>query len=202
MLGYLIDAFSGPAAAFMYALLAVMAFAIAVALERAYIFSTGRFDVEKLKTDLEESFAAGRILDLQAKNPAEQVLKAGLRWPDAELAWEAMTEASIAAEQSLRRRVAYLSTVASIATMIGLFGTVYGLIMSFAALGDVAATERAARLSEGSSTAMASTAFGLLVAIPALAAHAFAEATVRERLSAIEGLASRLILLLKARSRA
>ncbi|HND30347.1 MAG TPA: MotA/TolQ/ExbB proton channel family protein, partial [Myxococcota bacterium] len=64
------------------------------------------------------------------------------------------------------------------------------------------ATERAARLSEGSSTAMASTAFGLLVAIPALAAHAFAEATVRERLSAIEGLASRLILLLKARRRA
>ncbi|HNC97654.1 MAG TPA: MotA/TolQ/ExbB proton channel family protein, partial [Myxococcota bacterium] len=133
---------------------------------------------------------------------AEKVLKAGLRWPDAELAWEAMTEASIAAEQSLRQRVAYLSTVASIATMIGLFGTVYGLIMSFAALGDVAATERAARLSEGSSTAMASTAFGLLVAIPALAAHAFAEATVRERLSAIEGLASRLILLLKARRRA
>jgi biopolymer transport protein ExbB len=202
MLGYLIDAFSGPAAAFMYALLAVMAFAIAVALERAYTFSTGRFDAEKLKSDLEDAFAAGRVPDFPAHNPAEKVLKAGLRWPDAELAWEAMTEASIAAEQSLRQRVAYLSTVASIATMIGLFGTVYGLIMSFAALGDVAATERAARLSEGSSTAMASTAFGLLVAIPALAAHAFAEATVRERLSAIEGLASRLILLLKARSRA
>lgn len=200
MLGYLIDAFSGPAATFMYALLAVLAFAIAVTIERATIFAKGRFDVEQLCTELEEAFAAGRVPRL-GQSPAEQVLNAGLRWPDPELAWEAMTEASIAAEQQLRRRVAYLSTVASIATMIGLFGTVYGLIMSFAAMGDVAATERAARLSEGSSTAMASTAFGLMVAIPALAAHALAEATVRERLAGIEQVASRLHLLLKARTR-
>jgi biopolymer transport protein ExbB len=88
--------------------------------------------------------------------------------------------------------------VASIATMVGLFGTVYGLILAFGAMGDVAAAERAAQLSEGSATAMASTAFGLLVAIPALGAHAVAEATAKEMLAQIERVATRVALALRA----
>ena len=62
----------------------------------------------------------------------------------------------------------------------------------------LAHAERAAQLSEGSSTAMATTAFGLLVAIPALAAHAVADANARELLGNIERVATRLILSLKA----
>lgn len=203
MLAYLLTAFSGPAGAFMYALLAVMAFAIAVAIERALTLWRTRCDADALLARVEPAVAAGTAPALTwGDTPMEQVVAAGARYTDPELAWEAMTAASISAEQRIRRRVGYLSTVASVATMIGLFGTVYGLILAFGALGDVAAAQRAAALSEGSSTAMASTAFGLLVAIPALAVHAFLDATARDRLADIERAATRLVLALKARSRA
>jgi biopolymer transport protein ExbB len=202
MLAYLISAFSGPAGAFMYALLVVMAFAIAVFVERSVTLWRTRCDADALLARVEPAVRDGHGADLGMRGtPMEHVLRAGLAWPDAELAWEAMSAASITAEQQIRRRIGYLSTVASVATMIGLFGTVYGLILAFGALGDVAAAERAARLSEGSSTAMASTAFGLLVAIPSLAAHAFLDATARDRLADIERAATRLVLALKARAR-
>ncbi len=103
-----------------------------------------------------------------------------------------MQAAAVEAEETVRQRIPYLAAVASVATMLGLTGTVYGLILAFGALGDVAAAERAARLSEGSSTAMATTAFGLFVAIPALVAHTFFEAQARSMLAAIEAAAGRL----------
>ena len=197
MLAYLVAAFSGPAAAFMYALLGVMAFAIAVVVDRALAYTRYRCDSDALLARIEPAARAGTDVAL-GDTPMENVVRAGLAWRDPELAWEAMAAASVEAEILIRRRVNYLSTVASIATMLGLFGTVYGLILAFGALGDIAAAERAARLSEGSSTAMATTAFGLLVAIPALAAHAIADANAREMLSQIERVASRLVLALKA----
>lgn len=197
MLGYLISAFSGPAGGFMYALLAILAFGLAVVIDRSVMLWRGRCDLKQLLATLDQAVPLKQVPVLGA-SPMEQVVAAGLRWSVPELAWEAMLGASLAAEQQLRRRVSYLATIASVATMVGLFGTVYGLILAFGAMGDVAAAERAARLSEGSSTAMATTAFGLLVAIPALGAHALLEAAVRERLSAIEQAASRVMLLLRA----
>ncbi len=200
MLGYLNEAFSGPAAGFMYALLAVMAFGMATAIERAVVlFVRERVALAALTGRLEAAVAAGR-LTAPGQSSLERVVAAGLAWTEPELAWEAMTGASIAAEQRIRRRISYLATIASIATMLGLFGTVYGLILAFGGLGDVAAAERAARLSEGSSTAMATTAFGLLVAIPAMGLHAWLDAAARSRLAEIEQAASRVMLLLRARA--
>ncbi|MES2638768.1 MAG: MotA/TolQ/ExbB proton channel family protein [Myxococcota bacterium] len=199
MLTYLLTAFSGPAAFFMYALLVVMAFAIAVVIERSVTLLRYRCDPEPVIAMVDAAVRGGKTATVVLGNtPMEAVVRAGLAYHDPDLAWEAMAAASVDAELKVRRRIAYLSTVASIATMVGLFGTVYGLILAFGALGDVAAAERAAQLSEGSSTAMATTAFGLLVAIPALAAHALAEANARELLGNIERVATRLILSLKA----
>lgn len=199
MLTYLITAFSGPAAFFMYALLAVLAFALAVVIERTVTLARYRVDADALIARVDTAVKGGSAASLTlGATPAEDVVRAGLAYRDPDLAWEAMAAASVDAELKIRRRIAYLSTVASIATMVGLFGTVYGLILAFGALGDVAAAERAAQLSEGSSTAMATTAFGLLVAIPALGAHSVAEAAARELLGNIERVATRLVLALKA----
>lgn len=203
MLTYLLQSFEGPSGPFMYALLAVLAFALAVLIERVYTLWAARADADALLSRCEKAIEAGDATTLSlGTTPIERVAQAGLRWSDPELSWEAMAAESVRAEQVVRRRVSYLSTVASVATMIGLFGTVYGLILAFGALGDVAASERAARLSEGSSTAMASTAMGLLVAIPALAAHALVDARARELLADIERVAGRIALAWKARDRA
>lgn len=206
MLTYLLHAFSGPAGAFMYALLAVMAFAITVIVERAWVLHGARCDGGAVIERARVALAAGKDAPDVARSilgatPLERVVATGLAWTDPELAWDAMAGAAIDAERVIRRRIAYLSTVASVSTMIGLFGTVYGLILAFGALGDVAAAERAARLSEGSSTAMAATAMGLLVAIPALAAHAFLDARARELLADIERAAGEVVLTLKVRAR-
>jgi biopolymer transport protein ExbB len=78
--------------------------------------------------------------------------------------------------------------------MLGLLGTVYGLILAFSALGDTSAGERAVRLSEGISTAMATTAYGLMVGIPALAAHAWLDGRARELTAQLEAVAGRIAL--------
>ena len=193
MLSYLLNAFSGPAGAFMYALLAVMALSLTVMVERTWTFFRYRCDGAALLKRVEPAIASSQEMVL-GQTPMERVVAAGLPYTDPDFAWQAMVSAAIEAEIQIRRRVGYLSTIASVATMIGLFGTVYGLILAFGALGDVAAAERAARLSQGSSTAMATTAMGLLVAIPALAVHSILDGTAREMLARIERVAGEVVL--------
>lgn len=202
MLQYLIASFDGPAGLFMYVLLALLAYEVAVAAERGwFLLHAYRADADAVIRAAEAAVAAGSRPEL-GTTPLETVVDAGLQWSDPELAWDAMAAASVDAEQKIRRRVAYLATIASVSTMVGLFGTVYGLILAFGTLGDASAAERAARLSEGSSTAMSATLMGLLVAIPALGLHAAAESLARARLAEIERAAARVTLALKARARA
>ena len=161
----------------MYAITALLAFALAIFLERSWLLCV-----------------AWRPNRTHPSGPVEEVLSAGRAETDPEAAWEAMSAASASAESRIRQRVSYLGTVSSLATMIGLLGTVYGLILAFSALGDSSAGERAQRLSEGISTAMATTAYGLLVGIPALAAHAWLQARVAQLLAALESSAGHLVL--------
>ena len=206
MLASLVAAFSGPAAAFMYALLAVAAFALAVVVERAWSFARYDVDPDALLARAREAVAKGVPLEGDSSAPVTRVVAAGVAQAAAgsppDTCWDAMTAAAIEADLRVRQRVGYLSMIASVATMIGLFGTVYGLILAFGALGDASAAQRAARLGEGSATAMSTTAFGLLVAIPALAAHSVAEARVRALLARIEATAARLLVVLQEARRA
>ena len=188
MLSSLLAAFEGPGAGFMYTLTAVMAFGLAVLLERGYLLlirwtlSEDQL-LQQISTDPK---AAAMAL---AMHPSGKVVKAGLNAPDGAV-WDAMGAAAARVEVQLSQRVPYLATVGNIATMLGLLGTVYGLIVAFQGLGDASTVERAARLSEGIATAMATTAYGLLVGIPALAAHAFLDARVRRLLAFTEAAAA------------
>lgn len=207
MLSYFLQSFAGPAGPFMYALLLLLGFALAVMIERAWSLSRYACDpvatLARVQAALAASDgAAGGPPPALGTRPMEQVLQAGLAQPDAGLAAEAMDAELAGAELQIRRRIGYLSTIASVSTMVGLVGTVYGLILSFGAVGTVSAAERAARLSEGSATAMATTAFGLVVAIPALVAWSVADARARELVGAIEVAAGRLVVLRKAGARA
>ena len=101
-----------------------------------------------------------------------------------------MTAEAALLERDVRQRVHWLAAVGNVATMLGLLGTVYGLILAFSGLGDASAVERASRLSEGIATAMATTAYGLLVGIPALAAHALVEGRAARILGFCEAVAA------------
>lgn len=102
------------------------------------------------------------------------VLGAGLReieggWPAVEKALEDAT-----AEQAARlfRKIEYLSVIGNIAPMIGLLGTVVGMIFAFQEVADTQGAARAAQLASGIYHALVSTVGGLIIAIPSLAAFA------------------------------
>lgn len=197
MLTYFVQSFSGPAGPFMYALLCLLAVSIAVMIDRAVTLARFRCDADALLAKVLPAASKGESVALGA-TPLEQVAAAGLAHRDPETAFDAMSAVAVDAELRIRRRVAYLSTVASVSTMVGLVGTVYGLILAFGAVGTVSAAERAARLSEGSATAMATTAFGLIVAIPSLIAYAVADSAARDLTGRMEQVASRILVALRS----
>jgi len=110
----------------------------------------------------------------QTPSALAAVLQAGLAetpggWPAVE---KGMEEAL--AEQSARllRKIDYLSVIGNIAPMIGLLGTVFGMIFAFQEVANTQGAARAAELASGIYQALVTTVGGLLVAIPSLAAFA------------------------------
>jgi len=196
----MIAAFDGPGRPFLYVLTALAAYGLAVSLERGWLMTIGW---RRIPAAVDSALAGGDLAgatQAAGTHPVAPVLSAGAAEASAELAQDAMTVAVVETELRVRRRIGSLGAVANLATMIGLLGTVYGLMLAFAALGDAAAGERAARLSEGIGTAMATTAAGLLVAIPCLAAHAWLEGRAETLMAGVEAAASRLVLALRRKA--
>ena len=83
----------------------------------------------------------------------------------------AMEEGLLEILPNIERRTPYLATFANIATLLGLLGTIIGLIAAFTAVANADPAEKATLLSQSISIAMNTTAFGLMVAIPLLLIH-------------------------------
>jgi len=91
--------------------------------------------------------------------------------------YEEMIEAveTVGQEESMRlhQNVGYLALIGNVAPMLGLLGTVYGMISSFRTVADAAGSVQPARLAGGIYTALTTTLMGLIVAIPAMAAYVY-----------------------------
>ena len=194
MLDELIKGFSGPGAAFMYVITAVLALGLAVTLERAWLYW--------LRWRLDSAAVSSRLSagDYDAAegaagaHPASRLIRSGAGSDSPDSAWDAMATESALVETTIRARVSYLAMVGNVATMLGLLGTVYGLIFAFSGLDAASAVERTARLSEGIGAAMVTTAWGLLVGIPALVAHAILDSKASRLLARCESIAAALAL--------
>lgn len=86
----------------------------------------------------------------------------------------------------LERRTQYLATLANVATLLGLLGTIIGLIAAFTAVANADPAEKATLLSQSISVAMNTTAFGLMSAIPLLMAHAMLQTKTTEIVDGLE----------------
>jgi biopolymer transport protein ExbB/TolQ len=86
----------------------------------------------------------------------------------------------------LEKRTHYIATFANVITLVGLLGTISGLIKGFTAVAQVNAAEKAELLSASISVAMNNTAFALSVAIPFLLIHAFLQARTSEIVDGLE----------------
>jgi biopolymer transport protein ExbB/TolQ len=97
-----------------------------------------------------------------------------------------MEESLMGIVPRLEKRTHYLATFANLATLLGLLGTVMGLIRAFSAVATVNPAEKANLLSASISEAMNCTAFGLMTAVPLLIIHAVLQTKTTELIDSME----------------
>jgi len=98
----------------------------------------------------------------------------------------AMEEGLLEAIPNLERRTHYIATFANIATLLGLLGTIMGLINAFTAVASADPAQKADLLSASISVAMNTTAFGLMAAIPLLLTFAYLQAKTNQLVDSME----------------
>ncbi|MEA5097462.1 MAG: MotA/TolQ/ExbB proton channel family protein [Burkholderiaceae bacterium] len=154
-------------------LLIASVIALALIVERILYLRRDRILPKKLLDEVVEVYHSGQITDevidnLTLNSPLGCVLAAGLRNVEAprEVMRESIEEAGRGVAQQLDRFLTTIGTIATLAPLMGLFGTVVGMIEIFGAQN--AAGTNPAQLAHGISTALYNTGFGLLIAMPAL----------------------------------
>jgi biopolymer transport protein ExbB len=115
---------------------------------------------------------------------------------------KAMQESMMEILPQLEKRTHYLATFANLATLLGLLGTVSGLIHAFSAVSTANPAEKANLLSASISEAMNCTAFGLMTAVPLLFAHAFLQTKTTQLIDALETAAIKFLNVLANRQSA
>lgn len=168
---------------FMWILLVMAGFVIAIAIERTrYLYIKSSIDAPRFmgqirKWVLADDYKRAIALCSSVKEKAlPQVILAGLlkagkmKVPNARGVQNAIDEGTLEVIPKLQVRINYLAMIGNIATLIGLMGTIWGLIIAFRSVEapgiDVA--EKSRLLAHGISVAMNTTLSGLAVAIPSI----------------------------------
>jgi biopolymer transport protein ExbB len=179
----------------MYFIAAVLVVGLAIAIERWLYLTITALRNRGLWNEISPFLAQGNFrqaVQLTSKSPAAigQILSYGLariasarRREDIE---KAMEESLMDIMPRLERRTHYIATFANIATLLGLLGTVIGLINAFQAVATVNPAEKANLLSASISVAMNCTAFGLGTAVPLLLIHAVLQTKTTELIDSLE----------------
>ena len=192
MYSEILHAFDSTSAPFMYAITLLLAYALTIAVERFYHYyflwpqllpflvnktpDTGNPTTDKLD-DAELS-----------KHPIHPFLQSTSKEMSPDEYWKEVSRHAPLIEIAVKKRLSLLANIANIATMLGLLGTVYGLVYALGGLDQASLMERTSRLSEGISAAMITTAWGLVVGVPALLAHGFLSSKATEILATCESL--------------
>jgi len=173
---------------YMYFIALFGAIAAAIAAERIYyIVVRSNVNADKFMAEIRKLVAGGnmeRAIELCEKGKLKAlpfVVLRGLKRAnesdtlDFRAIQNAVDEGTLEVIPKLKERTNYLSMLANVATLTGLMGTIYGLILSFASVGSpsVPESEKSKLLANGISTAMNTTIFGLMVAIPTLIIYTY-----------------------------
>ena len=162
---------------FMYPILLVFAVGTAIAIERFITLTTVTAKNQSAWSKVQPALMSGdfdqaREMTTDDDSTISQLLSMGLarqgavrRREDIEIAME---EGMMEIIPQLEKRTPYVGLASSIATLLGLLGTIMGLIQAFTAVANANPAEKADLLSASISVAMNTTAFGLMVAIPLL----------------------------------
>lgn len=150
--------------------------AMGLILERAFMLRASRIApaglLDQIVQDMTQNgLSEARLTQWSAGSPLGRIFAAGLRniKSPPEVMKESIEEAGRATTHELERFLTTLGTIASISPLLGLFGTVVGMIEIFGS--QTAAGNSPAVLAHGISVALYNTAFGLIVAVPSMIAY-------------------------------
>ncbi len=166
----------GPA---MWAILIFFVVGIVIFIERiSFLFGTAAVKPEAFMARIADLIRKGSIEGAIAETtrytaPLSRIIEAALRnYRGTERDIQnAVDEMALAELPRINSRISYLAMLANVSTMVGLLGTIFGLIAAFAAVAAADPEQKSLMLANGISQAMNTTAFGLISAIPLLIVH-------------------------------
>jgi len=179
----------------MYPILIVFAVGVSIATERYIKLMSVRIQNKKVWEDVHPILETGEFDKARGVLKEDQSAIGGLlnmglarqgsvrRRDDIEIAME---ESMMEIIPQLEKRTPYVALFSNIATLLGLLGTIMGLIEAFTAVANADPAEKADLLSASISVAMNTTAFGLMVAIPLLIVHANLSSKTTEIVDSLE----------------
>ncbi len=180
---------------FMYFILVVLAIGLAIALERYMYLTVAKANNRRMMSKMMPLLQRGDYKQAysvasKSNQAVSRMLSQGLsRYKSASNRDDietAMEESMMEVIPRLEKRTHYLATFANIATLLGLLGTILGLIKAFTAVAQVDPALKAEILSTSISVAMNTTAFGLMVAIPLLLIHTVLQTKTTEIVDSLE----------------
>ncbi len=180
---------------FMYPISIILVIGLIIAIER-YVYLTlakrsNKDDFTKLHRMISgRDFKAALKFASQSGSAMSNMIGAGLvrlgrRQPREEIEY-AMEEGLLETMPRLEKRTQYLATLANVSTLLGLLGTIIGLIAAFTAVASADPAQKASLLSQSISVAMNTTAFGLIAAIPLLLVHSVLQTKTNEIVDSFE----------------
>lgn len=202
-----IAAFFRDGGIFMYFILGTAVVGIAIMIERGIVLLL-RYNIDaralwnRVSKFIEDgNVEKAKLLCNDSRAPLLKILYTGIslsHGTEKEIQ-NAIDETALEIVPGIDKRVSYLSTLANIATLLGLLGTIQGLIQAFAAVGAADPSQKAALLANGISVALYTTAFGLIVAIPMLAGYTVLQSKAHRLIDEIDEFSVKLINLLNRR---
>jgi biopolymer transport protein ExbB len=194
----------------MFLILLVSVYTFTLIVERAYaLWIRFKIDASQILSrilsfvDSNNYSRAIEVCNTRQNHPMCVVLKSGLlkaNRSDIEIR-RALEQTTMKVGPQIQKRTPYLATLANVATLLGLLGTIFGLIMAFEGVEMASAAKKQEVLARGISLAMSTTAFGLIVAIPTTIAHAVLSARQNVLMDTIEDSAMTLFNHLSAKNR-
>ena len=181
---------------FLYPSLLIMATGVAIAIERFIFLQRARSANRAEWTKVLPMLQGGQWKDVMGRTAASdsaigKIVHNGLARLQSSRRREdidaAMEEGMMEIVPRLEKRTHYIAVFANVITLVGLLGTITGLIHAFTAVAQVNPAEKAALLSASISIAMNNTAFALMVAIPFLLIHSFLQARTADIVDGLEG---------------
>jgi len=175
--------------AYMVPIAFTLVLGLAIAIERVMFLVACQRRNQKLLKDLNPAFQQRDFAQLNARSANSNTAVANMiqstlhllrRSDDRDALSNLLEERILEATPAIEKRTHYLATLANVATLLGLLGTIMGLIDAFTSLAGAEASERATLLSSSISVAMNTTAFGLMTAIPLLLIHTFLQSKTNQ----------------------